>query len=195
MTGVQTCALPIYPAYRPRVAPWKPGSEIEKQIIEVSKKAISILKLKGACEIEFIVNDFKPYILEINPRISGVSRICAAAGGVNSYKMLAEIATTNEINLVDERSYPSYAIQLPLTIPYDSIELKNLQSSNCIHYIKPINWMPLLPIKCNIIVSKATPLELINELSVFEKYTNSAYISEMKESISNAFKTKSYEIT
>ncbi len=54
------------------------------------------LNLVGVAELEFIVNNDKPYFLEINPRISATMRMNCLACDISLFKELARVALKRE---------------------------------------------------------------------------------------------------
>lgn len=176
-----------HPAYRPRIAPWRKNSRIEKEIHTITKEIVNSLNLKGAIEFEFIISNEIPLLLEINPRISGVSKLCAAAGGVNTYKTLAHIAINNSLPINHFHGNFKYAIQLPLTVVDDKELLSELQNDINFCYLKEILWMPLLSIKCNIILSYNSLNDLNSGLKKYKKYTSIEYYKEALASINYSF--------
>jgi len=171
-----------HPAYRPRISPWKANSNIEREIINIVDKAVDIFHLCGAAEFEFVIADDRPLLLEVNPRISGVTRLCNAARGINSYKLLTQIAVKDEI-VNYAHTTKKYAMQLPLTIMPDENLSREFMNDRNLHYIKPITWIPILPIKSNIIVSYNSPDELSEGILKYRKYTNDNYLKEAENTI------------
>ncbi|MEP2936697.1 MAG: ATP-grasp domain-containing protein [Gilvibacter sp.] len=170
-----------HPAYRPRISPYKKGSMLEKQIVQMVSKAVDVLGLSGAAEFEFIIVNGQPMIMEINPRVSGITRLCNAGGGSNVYSILAHTAITDKLPTEQEVSQ-KYAMQFPLTVVPEGALLKQLQANPNVTYIKPITWMPILPIKSNVILSYET-LDALNEgVKSLEQYSDERYIQEAQAS-------------
>ena len=171
-----------HPAYRPRISPYKPGSAIESKIVGIVSEAVKHLQLNGAAEFEFLIINGEPFIMEINPRISGVTRLCNAAGGINVYKELTHVCINNAIRKDLAVNKHQYAIQFPLSILPEGDLLKKMQHDPHISYIKPIAWMPILPIRSNVIMSYDTQEELFQGIKAFEDVTDSRYIAEATKS-------------
>ena len=172
-----------HPAYRPRISPYRRNTDLEKKIIGIVGKSVEKLQLKGAAEFEFIIVNDEPFIMEINPRISGITRLCSAAGGVNVYRELAYISMNKTFSGRQPLEKTKYAMQFPLTVLPEGEFLQELKNNPAVSYIKPITWMPLLPIKSNIIISYDTIDELIEGMMSFEQYTHPKYIEEAKKSL------------
>ena len=170
-----------HPAYRPRISPYKKGSMLEKQIINMVSKAVDVLGLCGAAEFEFIIVDGQPKIMEINPRISGITRLCNAGGGSNVYSILAHTAITGKLPL-DPAVSSKYAMQFPLTVVPEGALLKQLRGNPNVTYIKPITWMPILPIKSNVILSYDSIDALSAGVKSLEEYSDARYINEAQAS-------------
>ncbi|MGV4413932.1 ATP-grasp domain-containing protein [Chryseobacterium sp. T1] len=171
-----------HPAYRPRISPYKSGSAIESKIINIVYEVVMQLQLKGAAEFEFLIINGEPLIMEINPRISGVTRLCNAAGGVDVYKELTHICINNAIRKDLVIKEHKYAIQFPLNILPEGDLLEELQKNPHISYIKPITWMPILPIRSSIIMSHNTSDELLQGIKALENFTDPRYITEALKS-------------
>ena len=173
-----------HPAYRPRISPFKKGSALEEKIIAMVNKAVDVLFLEGASEFEFIIIDGEPFIMEINPRISGITKLCNAAGGVNVYKELTNISITDSISSNYDKK-EKYALQLPLSVLPEGKFLKKLKKNPHVKYIKPISWMPILPIKSNVIISYDSIDKLYEGMIELEQYSHVRYIEEAKRAFEN----------
>jgi predicted ATP-grasp superfamily ATP-dependent carboligase len=55
-------------------------------LVDVAKHAAAILDVWGFAEVEFIVAGATPYVIEVNPRISGTVRLVAMATGVPVFR-------------------------------------------------------------------------------------------------------------
>ncbi|WP_326983234.1 ATP-grasp domain-containing protein [Chryseobacterium sp. MYb264] len=171
-----------HPAYRPRISPYQSGSALERKMITIVSKAVEHLQLNGAAEFEFLIVDGEPLIMEINPRISGVTRLCNAAGGANVYRELTYLCTQDTLRK-DLAIHPNnYAIQFPLNINPEGDLLKEMQQDPHISYIKPVTWMPILPIRSNVIMSYDTPDGLLKGIRALEHLTDPRYINEALQS-------------
>lgn len=171
-----------HPAYRPRISPYKRGTAVEKKIIAMVTEAVGRLQLEGAAEFEFIIVGDEPYIMEVNPRISGITRLCNAAGGINVYQELAHVCIHDTMNVHPPQAETKYAIQFPLTVFPAGELLESMQNNPHIGYIKPIDWMPVLPIKSNVIMSYDTQDELFKGVIELQEYTHARYIEEAGKS-------------
>ena len=84
-----------------------PYNGIPKVLLDRMKKKIRNvcldLKLNGSIEFEMIYdrNANNIYILEINPRISGMTNLSSLISGVNSYTLLGQI---EKIDIIDRKS-------------------------------------------------------------------------------------------
>jgi len=170
-----------HPAYRPRISPYKQGSALEERVISIVGDAVEKLQLQGAAEFEFIIMDGAPYVMEINPRISGITRLCKAAGGLNVYRQLTHAAMTGSLGEPRCNGKRKYALQLPLTVLPEGELLERLRRDPRVSYIKPITWMPLLPIKSNIIMSCDSLDELSAAMMEYAEYTHNGYICEARK--------------
>lgn len=167
-----------HPAYRPRISPYKQHTGLEKKIISMVGAAVEKLQLEGAAEFEFIIVDNEPYVMEINPRISGITRLCNAAGGLNVYRQLALVSMTGSFKKPLEENKRKYALQFPLTVVPDGELLQRLRRDPHVSYIKPITWMPLLPIRSNVVMSYDTVDELEEGMKSLSAYSTEGYIAD-----------------
>ncbi|MBD8847185.1 ATP-grasp domain-containing protein [Priestia megaterium] len=84
------------------------------EIIQLENKLIKIcneLKICGSVEFEFIRNEKEFYIIEINPRVSGMTNLSSAISGLNTYTCLLQMA---QGRVCDSEKNPSFTLELPL---------------------------------------------------------------------------------
>jgi len=78
---LRVCGEDLFPAVR--ADPWK--SRISTILSEIG--------FRGACCVDFVSDGNDVFVLEINPRISEISCLSAAASGVNAFREVFEVAT------------------------------------------------------------------------------------------------------
>jgi biotin carboxylase len=66
--------------------------ELSAHLLDALTRLLGVLGFRGACCVDFVISDGKVYALEINPRVSGVSCLSAAASGVNSFEAVYRVA-------------------------------------------------------------------------------------------------------
>lgn len=164
-----------HPIYRPRVAPWRPGSAVTRRLTSLAISIATELRLEGAAELEFIVAGDQPYLMEINPRVSGVTRMAMAAGGRDTFGLLARMAAGFSIADVSAPA-PSVAIGLPITVPTTDPRVVAAARAPSVRYVKPITWMPLLPIKGSVLLAAESTDALLDEVQRFAPLTSDAYL-------------------
>jgi hypothetical protein len=69
--------------YAGNIAPLDEGKEVIEKIEETSCKISHAFKLKGSNGIDFILKNGEPYVLEVNPRITGSMEVLERAHGTN----------------------------------------------------------------------------------------------------------------
>ncbi|MFN3909720.1 MAG: carbamoyl-phosphate synthase large subunit [Candidatus Anstonellaceae archaeon] len=86
------------------VPPIKLKKEVQKQIIEITKKMVLELKIIGAFNIQYIVKDDIIYIIELNPRGSRTMPFLSKALGIPIVKAATQLIMgkkLSELNLKD----------------------------------------------------------------------------------------------
>jgi hypothetical protein len=94
------------------------------------------------------------------------------------YRQLAQVSMTGCLKKPLEENKRKYALQFPLTVVPEGELLERLRRDPHISYIKPITWMPLLPIKSNVVMSYDTIDELEAGMTELSAYTNDSYIAD-----------------
>lgn len=101
---------------------------LQKDFIEISKN----LDICGSVEFEFIGNETGFYIIEINPRVSGMTNLSSAISGVNTYTSLLQLAMEREPNNI---SQDRFTLELPLI----NMSQDKLNDLSCFKEIFSIN--------------------------------------------------------
>ncbi|MHB1264354.1 MAG: ATP-grasp domain-containing protein [Gemmatimonadaceae bacterium] len=180
-----------HPAYRPRVAPWRGGS---LDAAHVSRLAVAIateLRLEGAIECEFIHAGGEAYLLEVNARISGVSRLASAASGVSSFAALTCLAIgrpPGDAAPADAvtRHPRRMALQLPVVQPVTVPEIRAALAAGWMTYAKPITWMPQLPLRGSVVLQARDDDELTDRVATLAPLTSAAYLAAAAAAVSHA---------
>lgn len=68
------------------------GAVLDEALRARLATALSAIGFSGACCVDFVVREGRLWVLEINPRISGISVLSSAATGVNSFEAVYRIA-------------------------------------------------------------------------------------------------------
>ncbi|WP_158599733.1 ATP-grasp domain-containing protein [Lysinibacillus halotolerans] len=121
----------IHPLKKLRIFPnpWK-QELLNPQLKQVALEISQALCENGIIDIDFIVvNENEFYILEINSRLSGVSRMINI-DGLNTMNLLLEIARNKDLPSLHEK----YKITLEIPIQAQ-VTMENLNSSSNIDYI------------------------------------------------------------
>lgn len=118
-----------------RIGPVKQTIASNNELCRISENIAESLNIEGAIEIEFIVSDDGIYVMEINPRTSGITNLSIASTGLNTYILLIEMAQgrfdksslekkTNyacEFPIKNEISYEdfTYLLKLPEVVHFE----------------------------------------------------------------------------
>lgn len=171
-----------HPVYRPRLSPWRGGTGHEAEVVSAGRAMAAVLGLEGACEMEFVVSGGRPYLMEVNPRLSGVTRLCNAGGGANTFRLLARLAMGGELDeAVQHRS--EVAVSLPIVVPTQDPRVQRLNAHPAVRYIKTIDWMPQLPIRGSVLLQAPSLAQLRSVVSELESLTSPAYLDELHASL------------
>jgi phosphoribosylaminoimidazole carboxylase (NCAIR synthetase) len=168
-----------HPAYRPRVAPWRPGTAEAEAVTRLGVAIATELRLHGAAEFEFLFANGVPHLMEINPRVSGVTRLAMQAGGGDTFGALMRLAA----GLAPEDAPPAArrpgaAMQLPITVPVTDPAVAAAMAHGWIAYAKPITWMPQLPLRGSLLVRADGMRELAARIDALAPLTSAAYLAE-----------------
>ncbi len=189
----EACAQPVvykgetrlntleHPVYRPRLSPWRRGTALEAEVITAGLGIAALLGLEAACELEFIVVEGRPLLMEVNPRISGVTRLCNAGGGFDTFRLLARLAMGDTL-----RSPPTpggVAVNLPITISAGDERVQRFAGHPALRHVKPIEWMPMLPIRASLLLQAPDLAGLHAAITEMEELTTAAYLDEMRASL------------
>ncbi|TCP69461.1 ATP-grasp domain-containing protein [Baia soyae] len=88
----------LFPFDHLRFAPFThesyPIQELEEMVLNIASK----LEVSGSIDVELIYKDGIFYIIEINPRISGMTNLSSAVSGHNAFQCLLEMAEGEWVN-------------------------------------------------------------------------------------------------
>lgn len=166
-----------HPVYRPRLSPWLRGTAPERRVVETGRAMADALGLEGACELEFVVADGVPHLMEINPRVSGVTRLCSAGGGSSTFRQLARVAMG--LPLVDEAPRAGIAVNLPIVVCTHDERVTRLSGHASVKHVKRIDWMPNLPIKGSLLLEAPSLGDLRLVIAELEHLSITPYLDEM----------------
>lgn len=106
--------------------------KIYEKILSTVNSIIDDLHLQGSVEFELIINEEDFKIIEINPRVSGMSNLSAAISNVNPYTWLIN---SNFYKLNNAYSKNNFVAEFPL----DSVSEKLISNQNAYKNILSIN--------------------------------------------------------
>ena len=96
-------------------------------------KLADFLQLEGIAQVDLVFSHDNWYIIEVNPRLSGMSLTYCASSKKTLYQVLTEIALDN---ISEPRLYPCLNIKLPILTDN---ELDRLKSMDGVKFIRQIN--------------------------------------------------------
>lgn len=138
----------------------KQFQELKKQLLQLADK----MKFNGAAQVDLVYKDGKWIFLEINPRLSGMTRSYCSGYGFNVYELITEYKNLGKMN-------PVLSIKLP---PQEKVILEKL---TCFSEIKKISQIYDKAAKqerekgwCEIIFSAENLGEIKNGLKKVEEF-------------------------
>lgn len=138
--------------------------QLETSLIEICKK----LKICGSVEFEFIRNETGFHIIEINPRISGMTNLSSAISGINTYICLLKMAG---VQAIEKKKNVSFTLELPLENMSKS-KLKKLSLLKEVHSINHVVYH-----------DESEQYKMLLQVGNLEEATN--YLSNMNENFRN----------
>lgn len=85
----------FFPFNHLRMASYKFSSEKLHELKDLMSEVANDLNICGSVEFEMIEKDGEYYVIEVNPRVSGVTNLSSMASGINSYLCLVQMALDN----------------------------------------------------------------------------------------------------
>lgn len=83
---------------------------LKQMVVDISRS----LDLKGSAEFELIYSNNQFYIIEINPRVSGMTNLSSAISGNNAYELLLRMAMESWNGALLETENLTFTVELPL---------------------------------------------------------------------------------
>ncbi len=100
-----------HPLSKIRICPAPVSEVVEKQIQECARKVCETLNIQGYVDIDIILSDSGDiYILEVNPRFSGATRLVNMSSQINPYEVLIKKAYLKQ-------NYPYFNTQIAIEVP------------------------------------------------------------------------------
>lgn len=111
------------------------NDKMQEKLVSLVKGIADKLKLVGPAQIDLIYKDNTFYIIEINPRLSGMTSTCCSSLGINFYEMIyAQLIEHKSFDFKDFS--PVLNCKLPL-LNYEQLE--KLKELSFIKFINQIN--------------------------------------------------------
>ena len=110
MTGVQTCALPIFPSVH--ITP-----ENVETIKEYTRKIAEEMHVKGLMNMQYAIENGKVYVLEANPRASRTVPLVSKVCNIRMVPLATEIITAeltgrpSPVPELKEQNIPNYGVK------------------------------------------------------------------------------------
>lgn len=155
-----------------------------QELKEELERLANVLKLEGVAQVDLVFNNGKWFIIEINPRLSGMSTTYASSFSKSLYEMLYDLLI--EQNKQDNLSYTA---NIKFPILSDEI-LNDLKSRKNIKYIYQIENKNALQIReqgyCEVIISDCESVkELEDEMNqiqeLYSKVTEESFFTSAKK--------------
>ncbi len=181
--GKTTKNIIMHPIYRLQVAPNPITDIVDDELLATAGRAAAVLDVEGSADFDVIVDVGGIKIIEVNPRIGGVTRLSAASTGINTYEKLIDMAVGNwhPDQLKKEQNV---VIELPTTKELTQAIIGKLTHYRGIINVRTIDWMPVLPLTGKLLIKAATyndAVKITSELA--ELYSDKRYIDELMQVI------------
>ena len=171
-----------HPAYRPRLSPWNKPPRLREKVVSLAEQVVDLLHLVGVVELEFVVVGEEPYLMEVNPGTAGISRLCSVASGIDTFALLAGVAIRDELR-EDAAEEEGLCLSLPIVRPPEGRALAFLRAHQAVRYVEPVSWMPLLPIKGNVVLRARAAADVPKLLADLEWLSAARYLDEVESGI------------
>lgn len=128
---------PIYKSYtslnglhsleKVRIFPYSFDHNLLEKAKMISEKIATLIPINGWLDIDAILVGEKLYVIEVNPRFSGVSRLIGMAMNVNPYEIMLQTYLENAMNFNDNLS--GVSIEVPISNDFPSDNANNIYCS------------------------------------------------------------------
>lgn len=147
-----------------KAGPVKHGYKIAK-LNSMLKKMCRALNFNGSAQIDLVFDGKDWYVIEINPRLSGMSTTCAFSQGLGVLESLFEKSVLNK----KRRSLLSVNIKFNLLEEAELIELKKYCFVKKVHQIKNLAALQLRESGyCEVVITAKSKKELLHNLEAIK---------------------------
>lgn len=143
--------------------------ELQEKLDALIKQVANELKLQGPAQFDLILKDEDFYIIEINPRLSGMTTSYCATLNKNFYEMVYDF-------LIEKKNYNRENFKQVINVKLPLLEYSLLEELHNIPYISFINQVNNLDAKqerekgyCEVIVSAESSEELKENIKSLQK--------------------------
>lgn len=145
------------------------NEKLQGKLEETINKLANKLKLQGAAQIDLILKNEEFYIIEINPRLSGMTTCCCESAEKNLYELIFEL-------LIEKKSYNKKIYKPVINMKLPLMEYSDLEKLKELPFICFINQINNLEAKqerekgyCEIIISGKGNEELKSNLNLLHE--------------------------
>ena len=166
-----------------KAGPVKHGYKIA-ELNSMLKKMCRALNFYGPAQVDLVFDGKDWYVIEINPRLSGMSTTCAFSQGLGVLESLFEKTVLNK----KRRSQLSINIKFNLLTEDELIELKKYGFVKKVHQIKNLAALQLREMGyCEVVITAKNKKELLKNLeaikNAFPQKIENAFIDSARELI------------
>lgn len=151
--------------YGPVILSDKLQSKLESTIYNLAQQ----LNLQGPAQIDLILKDDDFYVIEINPRLSGMTTSCCISADKSLYQLVFDL-------LIDKQIYSKEIFKPVINMKLPLLEYSDLEKLKEIPFVKFINQINNLEAKqerekgyCEIIIKGDSTQELKENISLLQK--------------------------
>ena len=126
--------VPDHPARRTKIAPAPISDENKDECLALSERVVLAIGADGVCDVDIILGEDGPVLLEVNPRTSGSTRIGYWSSGINVYKEMVDMVS-NKWNRNNVKRENRYSMLLPLQEQLESGVLEKLLSTTGVEQV------------------------------------------------------------
>ncbi len=177
--GVTRANLFEHPAYRVRVCPWDDGAGMAARVRSLAEQMARVLGACGLVEMEFVVARGEALLMEVNPGPAGLSRLCSAAGGADSFA-LATAAAVGADPRAEAGQASGVALMLPIVCAPDAALRERLAARSDVAYVEPVQGVPTLRIRANLLLRGTHAAGLHRSLDELGALSEAGYLEEAR---------------
>jgi carbamoylphosphate synthase large subunit len=102
----------VNPQTKLRIGPYNLEKQYSEYIYSIIKKVETLLKPVGNWQMDLAIANGKVYVLEINPRLGGLSHLSYSITGVNPHEL---DILQNSFNSIKQPPISNYSVEIPIS--------------------------------------------------------------------------------